>query len=148
MSLRGSITLTRPADHAGDLVAFATDDDVMQLWPTEHTQPAADFANQYLLAHSAAGNNIGGSPITVQSSGSATVYAGSQVADFFHVAADDPRVPDIFGVVQHGVVYTGGKGKFAEHGGADSHGHLGPSPASTEGIGWTWESKRGTRHVR
>ena len=31
----------------------------------------------------------------------------------------DPRHPDVWGIVQHGVVYTGGKGKIAEHGGAD-----------------------------
>ncbi|MBV9839746.1 MAG: hypothetical protein JO156_16640, partial [Solirubrobacterales bacterium] len=30
-----------------------------------------------------------------------------------------PRHPDIWGVVQHGVVYTGGTGKIAEHGGAN-----------------------------
>ena len=29
----------------------------------------------------------------------------------------DARVPDLIGVVQHGVVYTGKKGKIAEHGG-------------------------------
>jgi hypothetical protein len=29
------------------------------------------------------------------------------------------RFPDLLGVVHHGVVYTGGKGKIAEHGGPD-----------------------------
>ena len=33
--------------------------------------------------------------------------------------ASDPRVPDLVGVVQHGVVYTGKTGKIAEHGGDD-----------------------------
>ena len=107
------------AGHTGNLVAFSTDDDVMQLWLTQHTQAAADFAKQYLLSHSAAGNNVAGSSLAVQNSGLATVYAGSQVADFFHTTASDSRIPDIFGIVQHGVVYTGGKGKIAEHGGAD-----------------------------
>ncbi|WP_138445010.1 alkaline phosphatase family protein [Sinomonas susongensis] len=107
------------AGHTGNLVAMSTDDDIMQLWLTQHTQAAADFAKQYLLTHSAAGNNISGSPLTVQNSGLATVYAGSQVADYFHTSANDSRIPDIFGIVQHGVVYTGGKGKIAEHGGAD-----------------------------
>ncbi|MDQ4491346.1 alkaline phosphatase family protein [Sinomonas sp. ASV486] len=109
----------RAAGHSGDLVAFSTDDDVMQLWLTEHTQMAADFAKQYLLSHSAAGNDINKAPLTVQASGLTTVYAGQQVADFFHTSATDERIPDIFGVVQHGVVYTGGHGKIAEHGGAD-----------------------------
>ncbi|MDQ0260508.1 alkaline phosphatase family protein [Sinomonas atrocyanea] len=109
----------KAAGHADDLVAFSTDDDIMQLWLTEHTQAAADFAKQYLLAHSAGGNSISGSSLTVQDSGLSSVYAGSQVADFFHTAATDSRIPDIFGVVQHGVVYTGGTKKIAEHGGAD-----------------------------
>ncbi|WP_136611749.1 alkaline phosphatase family protein [Sinomonas albida] len=108
----------RAAGHSDDLVAFSTDDDVMQLWLKEHTQAAADFAKQYLQSHSAAGNNIGGSAITVPASGLDKVYSGSEVADFFHTSAADERIPDIFGIVQHGVVYTGGKGKIAEHGGA------------------------------
>jgi arylsulfatase A-like enzyme len=43
------------------------------------------------------------------------VYAG---ASYFHVRPGDSRVPDLFAVVQHGVVYTGGTKKIAEHGGA------------------------------
>jgi hypothetical protein len=104
---------------AGDLVAFATDDDVMQLWLSDRSQAAADFAKNYLLTHSSAGNNIGGSPVTVGSSGLKTVYAGAASAAFFGVPVGDPRHPDVFGIVQHGVVYTGGQAKIAEHGGAD-----------------------------
>lgn len=115
----GLNTAWKAAGHTGDLVAFSTDDDIMQLWLTEHTQAAADFAKQYLTSHTAAGNDINKAPITVQGSGLSTVYAGSQVADFFHTAANDSRIPDIFGIVQHGVVYTGGTKKIAEHGGAD-----------------------------
>ena len=48
-----------------------------------------------------------------------TVYAGRAAADFFGVPGGDPRPPDVLGLVQHGVVYTGGTGKIAEHGGAD-----------------------------
>lgn len=110
----------RAAGHTGDLVAFSTDDDVMQLWFSVHTQEAADFAKTYLLANSASGNGISGAGLTVSSSGLATVYAGSEVADFFHTARSDERIPDIFGIVQHGVVYTGGTSKIAEHGGADA----------------------------
>ena len=29
----------------------------------------------------------------------------------------DPRVPDVIGIAQYGVVYTGKKAKIAEHGG-------------------------------
>src|SRR5215470_2675298 len=103
----------------GPLVSFATDDDVMQLWLSDRSQAAADFARNYLLTHSAAGNDVNGKPITVQSSGLKTVYAGAASAAYFGVPAGDPRHPDIFGIVQHGVVYTGGHGKIAEHGGAD-----------------------------
>jgi len=103
----------------GPLVSFATDDDVMQLWLSDRSQAAADFARNYLLTHSAAGNDVNGNPITVQSSGLKTVYAGAASAAYFGVPVSDPRHPDIFGIVQHGVVYTGGQGKIAEHGGAD-----------------------------
>jgi type I phosphodiesterase/nucleotide pyrophosphatase len=104
---------------AGDLVIFSTDDDGMLLWLSNRSQAAADFVKQYLLTHSAGANNIAGNPITVSASGLKKVYAGEEAADFFGVPPGDPRVPDILGIVQHGVVYTGGKKKIAEHGGDD-----------------------------
>ena len=103
---------------AADLVAFSTDDDVMQLWLSDHSQTAAQFAKQYLLTHSAAANTVNGSATTVPASGLATVYAGSEVAHYFGTSKADARIPDIFGLVQTGVVYTGGTSKIAEHGGA------------------------------
>ena len=104
---------------AGDLVSFATDDDVMQLWLSDCSQAAADFVRNYLRSHTAAGNDVNGNPITAAASGLKTVYAGAAAAAFFGVPNGDPRHPDVFGLVRHGVVYTGGKGKIAEHGGAD-----------------------------
>jgi hypothetical protein len=104
---------------AGDLVIFSTDDDGMLLWLSDRSQAAADFVKQYLLTNSAAGNNIAGNPITVSASGLTKVYAGQEAANFIGVPHSDPRVPDIIGIVQHGVVYTGGMKKIAEHGGAD-----------------------------
>jgi hypothetical protein len=56
--------------------------------------------------------------VTVPASGLTKVYAGSASAAYFGVPNGDPRHPDIFGIVQHGVVYTGGQSKIAEHGGA------------------------------
>jgi hypothetical protein len=103
---------------AGDLVIFATDDDGMLLWLSDRSQAAADFVKSYLLSHTAAGNDISGNPITVSASGLAKVYAGEASADYFGVPSSDPRHPDVFAVSQHGVVYTGGQGKIAEHGGA------------------------------
>jgi len=104
---------------AGNLVIFSTDDDGMLLWLSDRSQTAADFVKTYLLTHSAAGNNISGNPITVQTSGLKAVYAGAASAAFYGVPVSDPRHPDVTGIAQHGVVYTGGKAKIAEHGGDD-----------------------------
>jgi type I phosphodiesterase/nucleotide pyrophosphatase len=104
---------------AGDLVVFATDDDGMLLWLSDRSQAAADFVKNYLLTHPAAGNDIGGNPVTVASSGLRAVYAGAASAKFFDVPNDDPRHPDVTGIAAHGVVYTGGQSKIAEHGGDD-----------------------------
>jgi hypothetical protein len=104
---------------AGDLVSFATDDDGMLLWLSDRSQAAANFAKHYLLTHSAAGNDINGNPVTVSSSGLKAVYAGRQSAAFFGVPNGDPRHPDVLGIAQHGVVYTGHMSKIAEHGGDD-----------------------------
>jgi hypothetical protein len=91
----------------------------MLLWLSDRSQSAADFVKTYLLTHSAAGNNIGGNPITVSASGLKKVYAGAASAALYGVPVSDPRHPDITGIAQHGVVYTGGKAKIAEHGGDD-----------------------------
>ncbi|HEX6527962.1 MAG TPA: alkaline phosphatase family protein [Streptosporangiaceae bacterium] len=104
---------------AKDLIVFSTDDDGMLLWLSDRSQAAANFVKQYLLTHSAGGNNVGGNSITVSASGLKKVYAGAGAAALMGVPAGDPRVPDIIGIAQHGVVYTGGKGKIAEHGGDD-----------------------------
>ena len=104
---------------AGNLIVFSTDDDGMLLWLSNRSQAAANFVKHYLLTHSAAGNNVSGSPITVSGSGLRKVYAGAASAAFIGVPVSDPRHPDVIGIVQHGVVYTGGKGKIAEHGGDD-----------------------------
>ena len=101
------------------LVIFSTDDDGMLLWLSDRSQAAADFVKNYLLTHPAAGNNVSGNPVTVSASGLKAVYAGAASAAFYGVPASDPRHPDITGIAQHGVVYTGGKSKIAEHGGDD-----------------------------
>ncbi|MEN2741744.1 alkaline phosphatase family protein [Microbacterium sp. X-17] len=105
---------------SGDLVAFSTDDDIMQLWLNDHSQAADDFAKQYLATHTAAGNTITKAPVTVQASGLTTIYAGAGVAKYFGTASTDPRIPDVLGIAQTGVVYTGGTSKIAEHGGASA----------------------------
>jgi len=102
-----------------NLVIFSADDDGMLLWLSDRSQTAANFVKNYLLTHSAAGNNINDQPITVSSSGLTKVYAGAQSAAFFGVPNSDTRHPDVLGIAQHGVVYTGGTSKIAEHGGDD-----------------------------
>ena len=91
----------------------------MLLWLSDRSQAAADFVKNYLLTHSASGNDIGGNPVTVSASGLTKVYAGAASAALYGVPVSDPRHPDVTGIVQHGVVYTGGKSKIAEHGGDD-----------------------------
>ncbi|MET9081012.1 alkaline phosphatase family protein [Streptomyces sp. NPDC004237] len=103
---------------AGDLVAHAVDDDAMLLWLSDRSQAATEFAKAYLLARSGTGNGIDGAAKPFTASGLKTVYAGAAAARYFHVRPGDSRVPDLFGISQYGVVYTGGKGKIAEHGGA------------------------------
>ena len=104
---------------AGDLVIGGTDDDAIMWWLSDRSQAAASFVAQYLMAHSATGNTATGASRTLPSSGLTKVYAGAQAARYFGVSPSDPRHPDVWGIVQHGVVYTGGKGKIAEHGGAN-----------------------------
>jgi hypothetical protein len=105
---------------SADLVAFSTDDDIMQLWLSDHSQGAAQFAKDYLASHPAAGNDINGATRKVPTSGLSKIYAGSEVARYFGTKTSDARYPDILGIAQTGVVYTGGKSKIAEHGGASA----------------------------
>jgi hypothetical protein len=101
------------------LVEFSTDDDGMLLWLSDRSPAATDFVKTYLLSHSAAANNINGGAITVPTSGVKQVYAGRAAARLMGVPYLDPRVPDVIGIAEHGVVYTGGTAKIAEHGGGD-----------------------------
>ena len=71
------------------------------------------------MSHPATGNTASGGTRTLQASGLRSVYTGNQAARYFGVSPSDPRHPDVWGIVQHGVVYTGHKSKIAEHGGAD-----------------------------
>src|SRR6202012_3438086 len=109
------------ATHPGApaLVASATDDDAVMMWLSDRSPAATHFVRNYLLTHAATGNTVDGGSRTLSQSGLRQVFAGAAAARYFGVPFSDPRHPDVWGVVQHGVVYTGGKGKIAEHGGAD-----------------------------
>jgi hypothetical protein len=102
---------------AGDLVAFSINDDGMLIWLTDRSTAAESFARSFLLGYSGTGNDINGNPKPYTSSGLATVHAGADAASFMGVPFSDPRVPDIVGISQYGVVYTAKKKKIAEHGG-------------------------------
>jgi arylsulfatase A-like enzyme len=101
------------------LVAFSVNDDGMLIWLNDRSQAATRFAKEFLLSHSGTGNDINGEPKPYTASGLRKVYAGREAARYFKVAPGDPRVPDVFGISQYGVVYTGKQGKIAEHGGAN-----------------------------
>ena len=102
---------------AGDLVAYSTDDDAMLLWLTDRSPEAAAFAKEYLLAQNGTGTDSTGAAKSFTRSGLQTVYTDAAAARYFGVRPGDDRVPDLFGVAQYGVVYTGGTKKIAEHGG-------------------------------
>jgi hypothetical protein len=100
------------------LIVAGTDDDAWQSYLSNTSQQAADFVESYLWNHSATGVAYDGKPRTLEHSGLAKIFAGEDAADYFGVPRSDPRHPDVWGVVQAGVVYTGGT-KIAEHGGAN-----------------------------
>ena len=102
---------------AGNVIVAGTDDDAWQSYVSPKTQQAADFVKHYLWTHIATGNTVTGASRTLDHSGLAKIYAGEDAADFFGVSVSDPRHPDVWGHVQVGVVFTGGKKKIAEHGG-------------------------------
>lgn len=104
---------------AAPLVAAGTDDDAIMWWLSDQSPAAAEFASHYLWTHTATGNTVTGGSRTLEHSGLAQVYAGRAAARFFGVPESDPRHPNVWGVVQVGVVYTGGTAKIAEHGGSN-----------------------------
>jgi hypothetical protein len=101
-----------PADNSNDnspstylpsgLVAQALEDDVSLIWLTDQSQTAS--AVQTLEQNEA-------------TDGGGQIYSGRTIDLFFNDALSDPRTPDIIVNPDYGVVYTGGKGKVAEHGG-------------------------------
>jgi hypothetical protein len=105
--------------HPGkNLVAFSVDDDGMLVWfdnQWRNNPAAAPFAKAFLQNYDVPGGSVDGKDIT--SAGLSQIYAGADAARLFNVSPSDPRVPDLVGISQYGVVYTGKKGKIAEHGG-------------------------------
>ena len=100
---------------AKPLVALGTDDDGMLLWLNDRSAAATDFAKKFLTKYNDSSASVDGKP--VKSAGLTQIYTGQAAAELIGVDQMDPRVPDVIGLAQYGVVFTGGKGKIAEHGG-------------------------------
>ncbi len=103
------------------LVDFTVDDDVMLWWLSDRSAAALQYARSYLLHHSAPANKItdpkGVYSTTVASSGLTRVYTGAAADTLFRARQGDSHAPDLVGIAQPGVVYTGKVKKIAEHGG-------------------------------
>jgi hypothetical protein len=104
---------------AGPLIVAGTDDDAIMWWLSDRSAAATEFVKHYLWTHSATGNTATGGSRTLAHSGLRKLYVGADAARYFGVPASEPRHPDVWGIVQAGVVYTGGTKKIAEHGGAN-----------------------------
>jgi hypothetical protein len=117
----GALNLAWNTDHQGGnpnatpLVAFGVDDDGMLLWLNDRSKTATDFARNFLMSYSNPAASVDGEPVT--SAGLWQVYTGDAAAQLFGIDKSNARVPDVIGIAQYGVVYTGHKGKIAEHGG-------------------------------
>ena len=106
--------------------AAGSRDDAFPLWLNDRSAAATTFVRDYLMSHSATGTTYNaahpaqaGSPRTLAHSGLTRGLRRTRCCQVLrHAAPGDPRHPDVWGVVQHGVVYTGGVKKIAEHGGA------------------------------
>jgi len=101
-----------------DLVVFSVNDDGMLIWLGDRSPEALKFVKDFLLGpvtgSGIANNTFGPKPYT--RSGLVSVLAGPKL---FGVPRSDARYPDLVGIAQLGTVFTGGKGKIAEHGGAN-----------------------------
>jgi arylsulfatase A-like enzyme len=122
--LNASWAATHPSNPS--LAIFSVNDDGMLIWLSDRSDAAESFAKNFLLSYNGNGSgsdgqatatDINGNPKAYTQAGNATIYAGVDAANFIGVSVNDPRVPDLIGIAQYGTVYTGGKGKIAEHGG-------------------------------
>src|SRR5271165_738860 len=113
-ALNTAWNISHPKDKQ-PLVALGTDDDGMLLWLNDRSDAATDFAGKFLLGYNDPTASVDGKPVT--SAGLYQVYTGAAAARLIGVDVSDPRVPDVIGISQYGVVYTSHPSKIAEHGG-------------------------------
>ncbi len=107
----------------------------MLLWLNDRSALAGIFARNFLLHQSGVGNDVNGNPKPYTASGLVSVYTGEAAAHLFGLRAPDERVPDLGGLAQYGTVYTGGKKKIAEHGGANPQDRTSRSSSPEPGSG-------------
>jgi hypothetical protein len=86
---------------------LGTDDDGILLWLNDRSAAATGYARDFLLNYNDPTASIDGKPVT--SAGLYQLYAGAAAARLIGVDQSDPRVPDVIGIAQYGVVYTGKK---------------------------------------
>jgi Type I phosphodiesterase / nucleotide pyrophosphatase len=101
--------------NAADLVALGVNDDGMLLWLTDRSPSALSFTHDFLQNYTTAAASVDNKPVT--SAGLTQIYVGDAAAKLMGVPFNDARVPDVIGIAQYGVVYTGKKKKISEHGG-------------------------------
>jgi len=118
--------------NATPLVAFGVDDDGMLIWLSDRSKTATDYAHNFLLNYTNGAASVDAKPVL--SAGLTQVYTGEQAARLIGVETSDPRVPDVIGISQYGVVYTGHKSKIAEHGGDHSEDRNVPILLVTPGV--------------
>jgi len=85
-------------------VAQADEDDISMLWLTDQSQTQSSVATLALAAN----ENL---------FGQGEIFSGPSLALQFNDPLTDSRTPDIIIAPNVGVIYTGGTGKVAEHGG-------------------------------
>jgi hypothetical protein len=121
---------TQHPEQPQPLIPASLNDDGMLLWfnSGDRTSLADQFATAFLQTYNGDGTATDGhakatditeAPIAYTAAGLAAVHAGPDAAQFIGTDPSDPRVPDLIGIAQHGVVYTSKTAKIAEHGGDD-----------------------------
>ena len=101
--------------NATPLVAFGVDDDGMLLWLNDRSNTATEYAKEFLTNYNDSTASVDKKPVT--SAGLIQISTGVAAAELIGIDQSDPRVPDVIGIAQYGVVYTGHTAKIAEHGG-------------------------------
>lgn len=127
------------------LVAASLNDDGMLLWFSkgDRTRLADRFATSFLRTYDGTGDgtdgrakatDINAAAVPYTAAALARIHAGLHAARFLGTRVSNPRVPDLIGIVQHGVVYTAKTKKIAEHGGDDPQDRNVPLVVSGPGI--------------